>query len=62
MIGSFPILFFLVWKCIADTNYFSEDVVIPPKTILEGVNPIDATVQPEENLVKNLELGTVCKD
>jgi hypothetical protein len=30
MVVSFPIMFFLVVKFVSDTNYFTEDAVIPP--------------------------------
>ena len=30
MVISFPIMCFLVLECVSDTNYFTEDVVIPP--------------------------------
>lgn len=31
MIASFPVLFYLVFKCVSDTNYFAEEGVIPPQ-------------------------------
>lgn len=37
MIGSFPIMFFLVYKCVSDTNYFTEAHVIPPTKVLQAV-------------------------
>ncbi|KAH8694312.1 membrane transporter [Talaromyces proteolyticus] len=33
MIISFPILYYIVMKCVPDTNYFSEDNVIPPQHV-----------------------------
>lgn len=32
-------MFFLIYKCVSDTNYFSESVVIPPMKVSEGVDP-----------------------
>jgi hypothetical protein len=34
MVVSFPIMFFLVVKCVPDTNYFTETMVIPPTHII----------------------------
>lgn len=33
MTVSFPIMYFLVGKCVSDTNYFSEETVIPPEHV-----------------------------
>ena len=36
---SFPIMYFLVFKCVSDTNYFSENAVIPPVHVLVKAEP-----------------------
>ncbi|GIC92870.1 uncharacterized protein Aud_009345 [Aspergillus udagawae] len=33
MILSFPVLFYLVFRCVSDTNYFAEEGVIPPQSV-----------------------------
>ncbi|QKX56317.1 uncharacterized protein TRUGW13939_03418 [Talaromyces rugulosus] len=33
MIISFPIMYYIVMKCVLDTNYFTEDNVIPPQHV-----------------------------
>ncbi|KAH0334983.1 membrane transporter, partial [Aureobasidium melanogenum] len=35
MAVSFPIMFFLVLKCVTDTNYFCEEGVIPPQHVID---------------------------
>lgn len=47
MIISFPVMFFLVIKCVPDSNYFSEEGVIPPEHVLsENVtNKFDGEAQ-----------------
>ncbi|GFF45122.1 uncharacterized membrane protein C6F6.04c [Aspergillus udagawae] len=30
---SFPVLFYLVFRCVSDTNYFAEEGVIPPQSV-----------------------------
>lgn len=48
MLASFPIMYFLVLKCVTDTNYFFEEGVIPP-------GHVGSTKSEEPNL---LELET----
>ncbi|GFG17886.1 uncharacterized membrane protein C6F6.04c, partial [Aspergillus udagawae] len=33
MILSFPVLFYLVFRCVSDTNYFAEEGVIAPQSV-----------------------------
>ena len=46
MIGSFPIMFFLVWKCVPDTNYFAEDNVIPPAIVAANTDMKEVSGNP----------------
>lgn len=49
MLVSFPIMYFLVIKCVKDTNYFSEATVIPPEY---------ASIQKSQAEAPEVELGT----
>lgn len=49
MLVSFPIMYFLVIKCVKDTNYFSEATVIPPEY---------AGIQKSQAEAPEVELGT----
>ncbi|OKP11996.1 hypothetical protein PENSUB_2459 [Penicillium subrubescens] len=51
MLASFPIMYFLVIKCVKDTNYFSEATVIPPEY---------AGVQKSQAAAQETELGKSC--
>ncbi|KFY04164.1 hypothetical protein V491_09445 [Pseudogymnoascus sp. VKM F-3775] len=44
MVISFPIMYFLVFKFVSDTNYFSESNVIPPDHVMRehGKHPVEA--------------------
>jgi hypothetical protein len=46
MLASFPIMYFLVIKCVKDTNYFSEATVIPPE--YAGIQKSQAAAQETE--------------
>lgn len=46
---SWPILYFIAWKCTNDTNYFKEEHVIPPVHVrkeLQIDSPPSETVTP----------------
>lgn len=36
MVVSLPIMFFLIFRCVLDSNYFVEASVIPPQHVLQG--------------------------
>lgn len=48
MLASFPIMYYLVIKCVKDTNYFSEATVIPPEY---------AGIQKSQTATQEIEIG-----
>jgi hypothetical protein len=47
MFLSFPVLFYLVLRCVSDTDYFAEEAVIPPQSVGPARKLSTATNGPE---------------
>jgi hypothetical protein len=55
MILSFPVLFYLVLRCVSDTNYFTEEGVIPPQSVGPGLEVSIAINEPENGESKKAD-------